>query len=565
VSTELSSGVDRTPGRWGGRAGHALVLLLALLLASFAFLFRFNALGGSLGGFDNDEFQMLTRVDLLFAGEQPLRDFADGDLRGVWPALSYEVPALAQRIWGRNLLVHAFLTLTALALCAGIVFVFARHLSSSWVCAFLAAGVVMASGAKAYNYTKVLALTVAAVAVYASISAPTVARLGALAAWTVIAALFRHDYGVYVAVAVIAGLVASEPRAWNVLLRRVATYVGWCLVFSAPSLLWLAFHGGISRYLAIVLASIRDEGRRLERWPVVDFAAPFSPDSLVAFNYYAFWVLPLAGAGVLIWRVWRGRPDSAAARARDVAFGVVLVAMTLVVNLFFLRANLQARFGDAVVPVALVGAWLAGGAASLASPIRRGLARAGPLVLLALMLGAFFRINSLAREFETGGLTVSREQTVLRFQEVVRTLRALPSTNAHNADGPMGVSRYLAECTAPDDRVLMGLYADEIPYFARRLFAAGQSYFAFGFLRTDADQRLALERLNRQSVPVVITALDYDGEIAADYPLVSRYISTRYREAGILRAGGQPYLRVFVDIMRTPRGTDSVSGLPCFR
>src|SRR4029434_7940258 len=71
-------------------APHGLAVLIALLLASFAFLYRFNALGGALGGFDNDEFQMLTRVDLILAGEQPLRDFADGEMRGVWPSLSYE-------------------------------------------------------------------------------------------------------------------------------------------------------------------------------------------------------------------------------------------------------------------------------------------------------------------------------------------------------------------------------------------------------------------------------------------------------------------------------------------
>jgi hypothetical protein len=181
------------------------------------------------------------------------------------------------------------------------------------------------------------------------------------------------------------------------------------------------------------------------------------------------------------------------------------------------------------------------------------------------MFGAFFRINSLAHELETGGLTVSREQTVLRFHDVVRTLRALPSTDGQNLDGPLAVSRYLAACTAPDDRVLMGLYADEIPYFARRLFAAGQGYFALGFLRSEADQRLALERLARQSVPIVITALDYDKEIAANYPLVARHISAHYREAGVMKVRGQPYVRVFVDIMRNSRGTDSVSGFPCLR
>ena len=556
--------------RWRRAAPHAAAVLIALLLASFAFLYRFNALGGALGGFDNDEFQMLTRVDLVLAGEQPLRDFADGEMRGVWPSLSYEVPALTQRIWGRNLLVQAYLTLSVLSLCAGIVFVFGRQLSRSWVCALLAALVVIVSGAKAYNYTKVLTLTVALAALYGYVRAPTVARLCVLAAWTVVAALFRHDYAVYVGIAVLVAIVAIEPRPWRVPLRRIATYAALCLLFSLPSMLWVMLHGGLLGYVDVVLRSISSEGRRLARWPIVDLASPFSESSLVAFNYYAYWLLPLIAAGVLMWQL-RDLSRASSSRAGEsreathVAFGIALVTMALVVNVFFLRANLQARFGDGSVPIALVGAWLAGAASRSSSWMSRGLARAVPTVVLALMFAAFFKANSLAHELETGGLTVSLEQTSLRFHDVVRTLRALPATSATQREGPLAVSRYLHECTAPDDRVFMGLYADEIPYFASRRIAAGQGYFGLGFLRSDTDQRLALERLSRQSVPVVITAFDYDREIAGNYPLIARHISSHYKEVGVVTAGGQPYVRVFVDIMRPPHGTDPVSGFPCFR
>jgi hypothetical protein len=556
-------------GEWRGSAGHVVAVLLALVVASFAFLYRFNALGGALGGFDNDEFQMLTRVDLLMVGEQPLRDFADGELRAVWPSLSYELPALVQRLWGRNLLVHAYLTLGALALCAGIVLVFARHLSRSWVCALLAAAVVIASGARAYNYTKVLTLTVAAVALYSSMSAPTIARLSGLAAWTVIGALFRHDYAVYVAVAVIVGLIAREPTPWRVPMRRVAAYAGLCVLFSLPSIFWVAYYVGIPRYLANVVASVSTEvgTRVLEQWPVVDVAAPFEADSLAAFNYYAFWVIPLAAAIVVAWGLWRDRSGDSPITKRDLAFGCALVALTLIVNKYFLRSNLQARFGDAAVPVVLVAAWVAGAAPQLRAWIGRGLARVGPPALLALMLLAFFRINSLARELETGGLTVSARQATLRFDEVAETLRALPSADwrRQNTDGPLGVSRYLSECTTPDDRVLMGLYADEIPYFARRLFAGGQGYFGLGFLRSEADQRLALERLGQQSVPVAVTAIDYDGEIVRHYPLIAHHIAERYREVGVIQSYGEPYVRVFVESARQPRGADPVTGFPCFR
>jgi len=560
----------RHSSRWRRVAPHALAVLVALLVASFAFVYRFNALGGALGGFDNDEFQMLTRVDWVLAGEQPLRDFADGEMRGVWPSLSYEVPAFTQRIWGRNLLVQAYLTLPVLSLCAGIVFLFARHLSRSWVCAFVAAAVVIASGAKAYNYTKVLTLTVALVAVYGFVRAPTFSRLCVLAAWTVVAALFRHDYAVYVGVAVLIAIVGAEPWPWRVPLRRVTIYASLCLLFSLPSILWVMLHGGILGYVDVVLRSISSEGRRLARWPVVDFTSPFNESSLVAFNYYAFWLLPLIAAGVLIW-LWRDLSRASVTNggesrdAAHVTFGLALVAMALVVNVFFLRANLQARFGDGSVPIALAGAWIAGAASPSASWISRGLARAVPIVLLALVLAAFFGINSMAHELETGGLTVSLEQTRFRFHQVTETLRALPAVDPHITEGPLGASRYLSLCTMPNDRVLMGIYADEIPYFASRRVAAGQGYFALGFLRSETDQRLALERLARQSVPVVITAFDYDREIAGNYPLVARYISTHYRDVGVITAAGQPYLRVFVDIMRPPTSVDSVSGFPCFR
>ena len=66
---------------WRTALGHTLAVVAALLIAALAFLYRFNALGGALGGFDNDEFATLTRVDLVLAGQQPLRDFADGELR----------------------------------------------------------------------------------------------------------------------------------------------------------------------------------------------------------------------------------------------------------------------------------------------------------------------------------------------------------------------------------------------------------------------------------------------------------------------------------------------------
>ena len=44
-----------------------------------AFLYRFDSLGGSLGGFSNDEFGYLARARQIQAGDVPFRDFNDPD------------------------------------------------------------------------------------------------------------------------------------------------------------------------------------------------------------------------------------------------------------------------------------------------------------------------------------------------------------------------------------------------------------------------------------------------------------------------------------------------------
>src|SRR6185503_2700201 len=137
-----------------------LAVIGSAAIVALAFLLRFDAMGGALAGFDDEEFRKLARVDLVLAGERPLRDFTDGELRGVWPSLGDEYPALAQRLWGRNLLTHAALTCGTLAFCAALVFLLARHLARSWLVALLAALAVVGSYPHLYNYPKVLTLTV---------------------------------------------------------------------------------------------------------------------------------------------------------------------------------------------------------------------------------------------------------------------------------------------------------------------------------------------------------------------------------------------------------------------
>ena len=134
----MSSAGSRSAPIWWSRRRIAIAAVVAVVVGVGAFLFRFNTLGGTLGGFDNDHFTRLIRADMLLQGEQPLRDFADAELRGAWPALTYAMSAWAQQIGGRTLLPEAYLTVGLLTLAFVIVFLLALDLSKRWSVAVLA-------------------------------------------------------------------------------------------------------------------------------------------------------------------------------------------------------------------------------------------------------------------------------------------------------------------------------------------------------------------------------------------------------------------------------------------
>ena len=557
MSAALTRASASTPGRV------AAALLVATVIASVAFVFRFNNLGGTLGGFDNDHFVHLLRADMLRNGEQPLRDFAEAELRGAWPSLGYAVSVWAQQVWGPTLLAEGYLTVGALALAAAGVFLLSLHLSQRWLVSLLAAACVIIAEPKLYNYEKVLVLLVGAALVRLWIVGPSHLRLAALSAWTSIAVLFRHDFGVYVAVAAVAALLARGPASIAGRGRRVGAYAVLTLVFLLPSIVWIQSYAGIATYAQRTLETVQMESARtrLVR-PSFDPRAGLSVDNLIAATYYAFWTIPAAALAVLIWLRRRNLLEPG-----TMATGIALLVCAVAVNTFFLRGNLLARFGDAIVPVVLLAAWTAGRVR-----LRQGYAPAMfwilPRAAMLVMLPAMFVGGEVQAELHAAGLAKSWEATETQFRRAHAGLSQLPPDVWTDglSQGTLVAARYLAECTGPEDRVLLATYAPQVPVFARRRFAAGQGTFGLAFYESEAQQREAVARLQQQSVPVVLGSYEeFEGEFVADYRHVYDYVADRYDEAGVLYADGRPLYRVFIARDREPRRVHPQLGLPCFR
>jgi hypothetical protein len=543
-----------------------LAVLCAVAVAGVAFIYRFNSLGGSLGGFTNDQFAHLTRAEMLLRGEQPLRDFADAELRGAWPALSYAVPAWSQQLFGRTLLAEAYLTVGALALAHAFVFLLALDVAKRWSVALLVTGLAILMEPRLYGYPKVLMLAIGAVVIRAATLNPSALRLGLAAVTTAAATLFRHDCGVYVAVGFIAGLIGRDAGAWSVVGRRMGLYVGLTALCLLPSAVWVQVYEGIPSYVRNSLSIAALEAGRTElQLPPLAALTSLNGDTLVVLTYYAFWTVMAVAAAVVAWRAFASAASPLA--PADRGFVVGLLAMAVVSNEFLLRDGLDGRFGDAVIPVAVLAAWSIGAAQAITLPSARRLATLLPLVLLLFMVGASWVFGRVERTLDDSGLIGSPQTVASQFARVRENLMGQPPVDWTDVDarGTLIAARYVAECTSPDDYLLVAAELPEIAVFARRRFAAGQGTVALGFYSSLADQRRALARLASQSVPIVLAnARHFEADFVYTYPLLWRHVADHYRKAGTIEAGDLRLL-VFVEANRQPRRMDPHLGLPCFQ
>jgi hypothetical protein len=71
-------------------------------------------------------------------------------------------------------------------------------------------------------------------------------------------------------------------------------------------------------------------------------------------------------------------------------------------------------------------------------------------------------------------------------------------------------------CTSPDDRLLIGGFLVEVPFYSQRLFAAGQEYFG-SYFGSEKNERLAFARLQQQRVPFVIIPSDDQAEFDSGF------------------------------------------------
>jgi len=246
------------------------VLVVAVFAA--AFFYRFNTLGGALGGFTNDQFGYLARGRQIQSGELPFRDFNDPG----W-ILTDTLSGLAQWLGGYNLRSEALLTVGMLSLGAAITFVLARKASGSTLAALFASTIHIALDARHYNYPKIVLYAAAIALAWAYAERPGRGRLAVLGGFVGLAFLFRHDNLVYLGAFVVLTLGLVHRRSMREAMAAVAGAGAAAAVLVVPFLLFLAFNGGVGEYFrAAFVYVMRDAERTSFALPrlTLDFSRP---------------------------------------------------------------------------------------------------------------------------------------------------------------------------------------------------------------------------------------------------------------------------------------------------
>ena len=120
--------------------------------------------------------------------------------------------------------------------------------------------------------------------------------------------------------------------------------------------------------------------------------------------------------------------------------------------------------------------------------------------------------------------------------------------------------RYLYECTAPGDRLLItGATPSLVSYYANRPIAGGHSYWHHGWLSDPVSEARSLELLQRQSVPFLVSTHDPVMDDFETYPRIREYLEGHYTP--LEGTNGT----ILVDTRRRPTGRFGPLGYPCFR
>jgi hypothetical protein len=375
-----------------------------------------------------------------------------------------------------------------------------------------------------------------------------------MAAFIAVAALLRHDHGVYLGSAASATILLAPASGHRERVARLAGLTALVALFLVPYAIYLESSEGVLRFLRAAWDySTRESDRTQLRGPIGWGHA--------ARLYYLSYLLPVCVLSVaaIDWHFYR---------RGTVAIAVPLAALALVVNAGFLREPLPVRIADVVVPT-LCAAWLAGRALHISEKWARRTAVSIVAIVAACAAPSVFAVGNAAENLNRADLGQG-------FGYVPTALR-LRAAGLQDRFDPRYVPsgriltlvpffEYLDRCTTTEHRLFVAGYAPEIYTYAHRLFAGGHSQFIQGYQVSDAALQQIVGRLQQQLVLFALMLSDEESSWQAESAPVDAFIGAHISPLTELVVDKERTVRVLVrngsDALRI--GTDKKTGWPCY-
>jgi len=515
-------------------------------------------------GFNNDHYVHLSRAYQMLLGDLPVRDFTDPGM-----PMTYVASAAARVVGGPALGAGWALVALANGLAAAATVLAGAALARSAGVALAVALLEVMANPRSFSYPKLVLYACAAVAIVATVGRPTRARGAALAVMIAVAFLFRHDHGLYIGVAsAVALAIVVWPQGPGAALLAVAGLTAAVALLLAPWAIFVAANGGLIEYFrsALDFSRIEAGSTMLSAWPALDWSDGGSArDNGIVVLFYVFHLLPLACLARAAGRARRGlerwRGETAAVTA--------LAVMAVPVNIGFLRDSLPGRWPDAVVPAALLGAWLIGLSWQPRRAIWRAAGVSAAVVALGVVTTALCYAAETREQIGRSGVLSGWGSVQARAADLWdRLQKRLPERDhvpSRYAGALFPFMAFLDRCTTSHDRLWMTGLFPEIYVLSQRGFAGGQQAYLPGYYSTDAEQAQTIDRFERQSVPFAVLVLSIEKQFRDRMALLAHYLDTHYTPIARIEVSETPGVVVYVQRGRTPSHVDGETGWPCFR
>jgi hypothetical protein len=560
----------------------------AVAVFVFSWFFRFNDPNGGFAGLTDDHFFYVLRGWQILYGELPVRDFVDHGA-----PLYFYVSAAVQLIFGRGTLSELAFSTTMIALAAALTHWLAARASGSVLLGLVGAAFQILLLPRFYNYPKLLVYTAAIPLLWWLADRPGRKPVFWLALVTVIGFLFRHDHGVFVALATASVILMLPKVRWRARLGHGLTYAALVVLLAAPYLLFIQINGGLGAYIRQAAAWAEEERARTPvQWPglfdnpngvspearegpALQRAVGVARDNRVPWTYYFEIALPFFALAVLALSRDAFRP----AWPNAVPKIAVVALLGLVLDAGFLRSPLQARIADPSVPHAILIAWLAVAVPRLllsrtswrpslktaVVPLRIAVTVAALAVAAMVWLVISTRLYD---RLEDAYLVDGPRAALARARTVAQSARddwnLATWTGRADRSGQMTLAMYLNACTPPDARIFVQPYMPQVLGMARRGFAAGFGDLRPGFFEEPEWQAMAFRRMRDQNIPVVLLDVeDSLNNFRESFPALTAYFDSAYEVAGTRTFDERFGVTLLVKRDAPRTGTYDPLGWPC--